>query len=189
MEIFLIIGSSSINLRVSKGWMAKVLVRASAKIDDSACTSLGEFLSCLSAQLQSKISFGIGFEVCVKVIQIYTRFIFCCYIIHQEDEVSPSSSALSRSARDETATSHSEHGSNTSPISSYRSRESYRPQHSHSWKTDRSSVESKRSTSSLSVYDSRERQHSQVSQRSRSRSPCASPVGHVKLLVRICLGK
>ena len=48
-----------------------VLVRAGAKIDDSAFTSLGEFLSCLSAQ-QSKISFGIGFEVCVQVIQIYT---------------------------------------------------------------------------------------------------------------------
>ena len=50
-----------------------VLVRAGAKIDDSAFTSLGEFLSCLSAQQQSKISFGIGFEVCVLVIQIYTH--------------------------------------------------------------------------------------------------------------------
>ena len=49
-----------------------VLVRAGAEIDDSAFTSLGEFLSCLSAQQQSKISFGIGFEVSVNVIQIYT---------------------------------------------------------------------------------------------------------------------
>ena len=49
------------------------LVLAGAKIDDSAFTSLGEFLPCLSAQQQSKISFGIGFEVCVLVIQIYTH--------------------------------------------------------------------------------------------------------------------
>ena len=87
-----------------------VLVRAGAKIDDR------EFLSCLSAQQQSKISFGIGFEVSVKVIQIYTRFTFCWYIIHQEDEVSL---AMSRSARSKTATPYLEHG-----ISAYRSRES-----------------------------------------------------------------
>ena len=103
---------------------------------------------------------------------IYTWLILFWYIIHQEDEVSPSPSALSRSARPS-----SERGRNTSPISSYHSRESSR--HCHSWKTTRSSVENKRSTSPLSAYDSRERQQSEVSRRSRSRSrsPCASSGG------------
>lgn len=40
-----------------------VLTRGSAKIDKSAFTTLGHFLSCLSAQQRSKISFGIGTEV------------------------------------------------------------------------------------------------------------------------------
>lgn len=152
-----------------------VLVRAGAKIDDSAFTSLGEFLSCLSAQQQSKISFGIGLRfVFLWFRYIHIWFILFWYIIHQEDEVSPSPSALSRSARPS-----SEHGRNTSPISSYHSRESSRHSHSHSRKTTRPSVENKRSTSPLSAYDSREPQQSEVSRRSRSRSrsPCASSGG------------
>ena len=116
-------------------------------------------------------------ELVLRFVFLWFRYIhiwliFCWYIIHQEDEVSPSPSALSRSARPS-----SEHGRNTSPISSYHSRESFR--HCHSWKTTRSSVENKRSTSPLSEYDSREPHQSEVSRRSRSRSrsPCASSGG------------
>ena len=104
--------------------------------------------------------------------------IFCWYIIQQEDEVSPSQSALSRSARAKTATPSSEHGRDTSPISSYHSRESSR--HSHSRKTTRSFVENERSTSE---YGSRQSEVSQTSSlanfksRSRSRSPCVSSGG------------